>query len=56
MKTGALITISMNSLFDGFDPIIVGSKLINSKFIDVVDVVEVECGRTLRPQKLTNYC
>ena len=29
-----------------------GSKLINSQFIDVVDVIEVECGRTLKITEL----
>ena len=29
------------------DPTIMGSNLSNSQVIDVVDVIDVECGRTL---------
>ena len=38
-----------------FEPIIVGSKLINSQFIDVVDVIEVECGRTLEGMLISRH-
>ena len=42
-------TTSINSLFMSLDPTIMGSNLSNSQIIiDVVDVIEVECGTTLK--------
>ena len=38
---------SMILLFMSLDPTIKGSNLSNSKIIDVVDEIEVECGRAL---------
>ena len=47
-STSITSTTSINSLFMSLDPTIMGSNLSNSKIIDVVDVIEVECGTTLK--------
>ena len=45
-STSISSTTSIILLFERFDPLIVGSKLINSKIIDVMDEIEFECGWT----------
>ena len=47
-STSITSTTSINSLFMSLDPTIMGSNISNSQIIDVVDVIEVECGMTLK--------